>query len=167
MPGEDHRETPESGDLVDAEVSAPREEVQGAFVAELRLRTAVPTAPIRAGSTALPSVVATVHTMSKASKAVAAPSPWCSTKASNVPFPRALAEGSRIVASLAPLGIHSAPTAEEMPSQKKGSTACHPAGVVESVSPRAGKTPRADHTARATAAMASKRPRVTFKGILL
>ena len=93
MPGEAHRETPESGNLVDAEVSAPREGVQGAFVAELRLRTAVPTAPIRAGSTALPSVVATVHTMSKA---VAAPSPWCSTKASNVPFPRALAEGSWI-----------------------------------------------------------------------
>ena len=81
MPGEAHRETPESGDLVDAEFSAPREGVQGAFAAELRLRTAVPTAPIRVGSTALPSVVATVHTMSKA---VAAPSPWCSTKASNV-----------------------------------------------------------------------------------
>ena len=114
MPREAHRETPESGDLVDAEVSAPREGVQGAFAAELRLRTAPPTAPIRAGSTALPSVVATVHTMSKA---VAAPSPWCSTKASNVPFPRALAGGARIVASLAPLGIHSEPTAVERPTQ--------------------------------------------------
>ena len=37
MPREAHREAPESGDLVDAEVSAPREGVQGAFVAELRL----------------------------------------------------------------------------------------------------------------------------------
>jgi hypothetical protein len=161
MPREAHRETPESGDLIDAEVFASREGVQEAFADELRLRMAAPTAPMRPGSTALPSVVATVHTMSKA---VAAPSPWCSTKASNVPFPRALAGGARIVASLAPLGIHSEPTAVEMPTQTMGSLTCSPAGVVESGSPGAGDIPRADHTARA---MASKRPRVTFKGILL
>lgn len=164
IPREAHRETPESGNLVDTEVSAPPAAVQRAFAEKLRLCTAAPTAPIRPRSTAPLSVAEPIHIMSKA---VAAPSPWCSTKASNVPVPIALAGGARIVANVVPVGIHSESTAVTMPTPYRGSPAFSPAGVVEIGSPCTGKIPRADQTAMATAAIASKRPRVTLKGILL
>jgi len=105
MPRERQRETPVRGDFVDTEASAPPVGVQGDLADELRLRTAAPP-PRRPGSTAPPPVAGPVHS---ASRAVALPPQEWTTKSSRAPFQRLLAEDSRIVATVAPLGIRSEP----------------------------------------------------------
>jgi hypothetical protein len=92
------------GYFVDTDASALPVGVQRAFADELRLRTAAP--PPRPESTAPPSVAGAVHSASKG--VVAPPHEW-TTKSSRTPFQRLLAEDSRIVATVAPLGIRSEP----------------------------------------------------------